>query len=64
MREEKLDTPLKIIPKLLFKENAEDFLKKDKEDSLTKEDLDDWIELLWSFVDFMKWKHSCEIDNK
>ena len=58
MKKENLETPLKSIPKLLFKKNAEEFLKKDKEDKLTKEDLDDWIELWSSFADFLKWKNS------
>jgi hypothetical protein len=57
MRKDNLEPPLKDIPKLFFKKNAEEFFKKDKEDKLTKEDLDDWIDLFSSFVDFFKWKN-------
>ncbi|MDD3263180.1 MAG: hypothetical protein PHR61_05075 [Candidatus Absconditabacteria bacterium] len=60
MKKEKFETPLKSLPKLLFKKNAEEFLKKDKKDKLTREDLDDWIDLLKSFTNFLKWRKEVE----
>ena len=54
------ESPLKAVPKLFFKKNAEEFLKKDREDKLTKEDLDDWIELWSSFTDFLCQKKKSE----
>lgn len=32
------------LPKLIYKKNYEEFLKRDKENKLTKEDLDDRLE--------------------
>lgn len=62
MKKEILESPLKVLPKLFFKKNAEEFLKKDKEDKLTKEDLDDWIELWASFANFLCQKKKSEND--
>jgi hypothetical protein len=54
MKKENLKNPLEDFPKLLFKKNFEEFKKRELEDKLTKEDMDDWIELFESFIEFVK----------
>jgi len=39
------------LPKLLFKEHSDEFLKREKEDSLTSKDMDDWIDAFKWFTD-------------
>ena len=41
---------LNKIPKLLYKKNWDAYSKRDKEDKLTKEDIDDWFETFEWFI--------------
>lgn len=42
------------IPKLMYKKNWDEYNKRDKKDSLTSEDMDDWLEAFEWILDTCK----------
>ena len=52
------------LPKLIFKKNSDPFMERDKTDSLTKEDIDDWIEALERFTNLISSKEFKEFKQK
>jgi len=52
------------LPKLIYKKNYEEFSKRDKEDQLTKEDIDDWFEAFTWIVETMTSKEFQEFKVK
>jgi len=52
------------LPKLIYKKNYEKFSKRDKDDELTKEDLDDWFEVFKWIIETMTSKEFKEYKSK
>ena len=52
------------IPKLMYKKNFEEHSKRDKENKLTKEDIDDWFEAFTWIIETMSSKEFQEFKVK
>ncbi len=41
------------LPKLIFKKHSDPFIEREKDDKLTKEDIDDWIDAFEWFTNLI-----------